>query len=338
MGCGRWDCIVIPKRFTQFFGTFQVEKTATERSGTVITVIGSLNMDLVTYVTRLPQIGETIIGKDFKQMPGGKGANQADAIAKLGVPVKMLGGIGADALGEALLASLHKDGVDISQIGRFTDISTGIATITVDSDGHNCIIVTPGANYRFLAEHVYNLQKAVADSQIIVTQLEIPLETVRYSLKLAKKFGKTTILNPAPACELDDALLSCVDLLIPNETELELLNGTPLHTEMEIFDAARAMVKRGVQEVIVTLGEKGCIYVNSERSRSFEAYHVNAVDTTAAGDSFIGGLAVALSEGKQIEEAISFAMAVATLTVTKKGAQSSLPYRDEVEEFLRLKL
>jgi ribokinase len=293
-------------------------------------------MDLVTYVTRLSQIGETIIGQDFKQMPGGKGANQADAIAKLGVPVKMLGGVGNDAFGEALLAALDQDGVDASQIVRFEDISTGIATITVDSEGNNWIVVTPGANYRFLAEHVHNFQKAVADSQIIVTQLEIPLETVRYSLKLAKKFGKTTILNPAPACKLDDVLLSCVDLLIPNETELEFLSGTPLHTEADIVAASRRLIDRGVKEVIVTLGEKGCVYVNSELFRSFAAYQVDAVDTTAAGDSFIGGVAVALSEGKTVETAISFAMAVAALTVTKKGAQCSLPYRHEVEELLTM--
>jgi ribokinase len=302
----------------------------------MITVIGSLNMDLVTYVTRLPQTGETIIGKDFKQMPGGKGANQADAIARLGAPVKMLGGVGTDAMGAALLASLHQDGVDISQIDRFSDTSTGIATITVDSDGHNCIVVTPGANYRFLAEHVHNLEKTVVDSQIIVTQLEIPVETVRHSLVLAKKLGKATILNPAPAFELDNTLLSCVDLLIPNETELELLSGTPLHTETEIIDAGRTMINRGVKAVIVTLGEQGCIYVDSEGSRSFEAYQVDAVDTTAVGDSFIGGLAVALSEGKTVEAAISFAMAVAALTVTKKGAQSSLPYRREVEALLKM--
>jgi ribokinase len=300
----------------------------------VITVIGSLNMDLVTYVTRLPQSGETIIGKDFKQAPGGKGANQADTIAKLGVPVRMLGAVGADAMGKTLLTTLHKDGVDILQIERFTDISTGIATIIVDSAGNNCIVVTPGANYRFFAEHVNNLQKAVADSQIIVTQLEIPLATVCYSLELAKKLGKTTILNPAPACELDDALLAYVDILIPNETELELLSGASLQTEGDIITAARRLINRGVKEVIVTWGEQGCIYVNSEGFRSFEAYQVAAVDTTAAGDSFIGGLAVALSERKTIEEAILFAMAVAALTVTKKGAQSSLPYRHDVEELL----
>jgi ribokinase len=300
----------------------------------VITVIGSLNMDLVTYVARLPQSGETIIGKEFRQIPGGKGANQADAIAKLGAPVKMLGGIGADAMGEALLASLRQDGVDISQIERFADTSTGIATITVDDDGNNCIVVTPGANYRISAGYIQNLQAALDVAKLIVTQLEIPVETVRYLLQLAKKLDKTTILNPAPACALDDALLSCVDLLIPNETELELLSGASLHTEADIIAASRMLINRGVKEVIVTLGEQGCIYVDSEGFRSFEAYHVDAVDTTAAGDSFIGGLAVALSEGKTIEEAIPFAMAVGALAVTQKGAQSSLPYRREVEELL----
>lgn len=294
-------------------------------------------MDLVTYVTRLPQIGETVIGKDFKQMPGGKGANQADAIAKLGAPVRMLGGVGEDALGKALLTSLHKDGVDISQIESFTGCSTGIATITVDEEGNNWIVVTPGANFRFLAERIENSKSAIAASKIIVTQLEIPVETVRYSLKLAKELGKTTILNPAPACALNDALLSNVDILIPNETELELLSGAPLPTEAEIIAAARKLIHRGVKEVIVTLGAKGCIYVNSTRYRIFEAYHVDTVDTTAAGDSFSGGLAVALSEGQTIEEAISFAMAVAALTVTKKGAQESLPYRPEVEEFLKIR-
>jgi ribokinase len=291
-------------------------------------------MDLISYVTRLPQTGETIISKDFKRMPGGKGANQADAIAKLGVPVKMLGGVGEDALGKALLTSLHKDGVDISQIESFTGCTTGMATITVDEAGHNCIVVTPGANYRFAGERLENSKPAIAASEIIVTQFEIPVETVRYSLELAKQLGKTTILNPAPACALGDTLLSNVDLLIPNETELEFVSGASSHTATEISAAARKLINRGVKEVIVTLGAKGCIEVNSDHARIFEAYKVDAVDTTAAGDSFIGGLTVALSEGKTIEEAISFAMAVAALTVTKKGAQSSLPYRDEVEEFL----
>lgn len=301
----------------------------------MITVIGSLNMDLVAYAKRIPKIGETVIGKDFKQIPGGKGANQADAIAKLGIPVKMLGCVGDDMMGETLLASLHKDGVDISHIFRSEKTSTGIATIAVDDEGNNTIVVVPGANYKLTPDHIQDMTKIIMDSDIIVTQLEIPLETVKFSLETAKKFGKTTILNPAPACQLDDSLLSCVDLLIPNETELQLLTGGSLLNEEEIVKAARIMIARGVKEVIVTIGKRGCVYVNSQDARSFQAYNVDAIDTTAAGDSFIGGIAGALSEGKTMEAAIDFAMAVAALTVTKRGAQDALPYRHEVEEFMR---
>jgi ribokinase len=292
-------------------------------------------MDLVTYVGRMPKIGETVIGKDFKQIPGGKGANQADTIARLGVPVKMLGAVGDDLIGKTLLASLHKDRVDISRILLFKDASTGVATINVDDDGNNYIVVTSGANYRFLPEHLHNVKEALNDSKIIVTQLELPLKTAKYSLKLARELHKTTILNPAPAFKLDDEVLSYVDLLIPNETELEILSGLPVRNEAEIIAAARVMINRGVYDVIVTLGGKGCIYVNPQYFRIFEAYKVDVVDTTAAGDSFIGAMAVALSEGKKVEEAISFAMAVAALTVTKKGAQESLPYRCDVEKFIR---
>jgi ribokinase len=293
-------------------------------------------MDLVTYVGRMPKIGETVIGKDFKQMPGGKGANQADAVAKLGVPVKMVGGVGDDFVGKALLDSLHKDGVDISRIVHFANVATGIATITVDDEGNNCIVVAPGANYSLSLAHLKNIKDATVDSNFVVTQLEIPLETVKCALEIAKQLGKFTILNPAPACLLDDVLLSCVDLLIPNETELEVLSGVVASNEDEIVKAARLLINRGVKEVIVTVGEKGCIYVSSEHSRVFRAYKVDAVDTTAAGDNFIGSVTVALSEGKTIEAAIPFAMAAAALTVTKKGAQASLPYRDEVEEFISI--
>jgi ribokinase len=291
-------------------------------------------MDLVTYVTRLPKTGETIMGKEFQQMPGGKGANQADAIAKLGAPVKLLGCVGKDTIGKTLLASLYQDNVDVSRIAILENIPTGIATINVDRAGNNVIVVASGANSHFFPEQIPNLKELINASDLIVTQLETPLETVRYTLKLAKELGKTTILNPAPALELDAALLASVDILIPNETELERLSGRAVHNETEIIAAALILIKKGVKEVIVTIGERGCIYVGSEKTRTFSAYQVEAVDTTAAGDSFIGAIAVALSEGKNIAAAISFAMAVAALTVTKKGAQSSLPCRQEVEEFL----
>jgi ribokinase len=306
----------------------------------VITVIGSLNMDMVSYVTHLPKMGETVIGRDLKQIPGGKGANQADAVAKLGGSVRMLGSVGDDHTGRILLDSLHNDGVDISQITLLQDVPTGIATINVDAGGNNFIVVAPGANYQFVLGREQNMEKlkeSIAASTIVVSQLEIPVETVRYSLQEAKELGKFTILNPAPACALDDTLLSCVDLLIPNETELEILSGLPVRNEAEIIAAAKFMVDRGAKEVIVTVGDKGCVDVTSEHYRIFDAYRMDTVDTTAAGDSFIGAMALALSEGKETEEAIGFAMAVAALTVTKKGAQESLPYRWEVEEFLNMK-
>jgi ribokinase len=293
-------------------------------------------MDLVTYVERMPKIGETILGRDFKQIPGGKGANQAAAIAKLGAKVKLLGCVGMDGMGNMLLDSLQKDEVDISHIICFKDIPTGIAAITVDKAGKNYIVVAPGANYRLLPEQLQDFRRTITDSQVVVTQLEIPSETVRYSLGQAKECSKLTILNPAPALNLDDDLLSYVDLLIPNETELEVLSGRPVRNETEIIEAAQVMIKRGIKELIVTIGEKGCIYINERQHKSFAAYKVNPIDTTAAGDSFIGATAVALNEGKAIEEAISFAMAVAALTVTKKGAQSSLPYRHEVENLLKI--
>ncbi len=302
----------------------------------MITVIGSLNMDLVTYVDSMPRIGETVMGREFKQIPGGKGANQADAIAKLGASVKMLGCIGADGVGDILLDCLKKDGVDVSQIMRFEDVSTGVASITVDGAGNNYIVVAPGANYQLLPGQIRAARKAIIDSKIIVTQLEIPLETMGYSLQLAKELGKTTILNPAPASNLDADLLSSVDLLTPNETELEILSGRPVRNETEIIEAAHEMIKRGIKELIVTTGQKGCIYINDECHKSFSAHEVNAVDTTAAGDSFTGAIAVALNEGKSIIEAIHFATAVAALTVTRKGAQSSLPYRNEVEDFIKM--
>ena len=302
----------------------------------MITVVGSLNMDLVTYTSRMPAAGETIIGKSFRQIPGGKGANQADAIAKLGAEVKMIGCVGCDGMGTALLDSLRNDGVDVTMVKRVDGISTGIASITVDSSGSNSIIVVPGANGRLSIEDLQASLEAIENSEIVVAQLEVPIETVRFAIKTAKQMGKLTILNPAPAAELEDEFLSNVDILVPNETELELLSGIRIHNEAELERAAQLLINKGVQELIVTLGSKGCVHLNKPGSKAYPAYKVDAIDTTAAGDSFIGALAAAISEGKTLEEAIRFATAVGALTVTKEGAQSSLPFRKEVEAFIRL--
>lgn len=301
----------------------------------MITVIGSLNMDLVTNAPRMPKVGETIMGKSFKQVPGGKGANQADAIAKLGLAVKMVGCTGEDELGNMLIKSLQNDGVDISHITRIKGISTGIASITVDADGNNCIIVVSGVNNMLTVERVQEAIKAIKEASVVVAQLEIPIETVKYALKSAKQLGKITILNPAPAAGLDDEMFANIDILIPNETELEAISGIKITNNDDIFAAAQLLISKGVRELIVTLGDKGCIHVSKQGSNIYKACKVKAVDTTAAGDSFIGALAAAISEGKALEDAIKFATAVGALTVTKEGAQSSLPLRAEVEEFMK---
>jgi ribokinase len=301
----------------------------------MITVVGSLNMDLVTYTGRMPVTGETIMGKSFRQIPGGKGANQADAIAKLGAKVKMIGCVGCDDMGDTLLEALQNDGVDVAMVKRVEGISTGIASITVDASGNNCIIVVPGANYKLSIGDLEASYEVIQNSEVVVAQLEVPIEAVKFAIKTAKQMGKLTILNPAPAIELEDEFLSNVDILVPNDTELELLSGIKVNKVGDLESAAQVLINKGVRELIVTLGSKGCIHINKSGSKAYPAYKVSAIDTTAAGDSFIGAVAVAISEGKSLEEAIIFATAVGALTVTKEGAQSSLPVREEVEAFIR---
>lgn len=303
----------------------------------MITVIGSLNMDLVTYTGRMPVTGETIMGKSFRQIPGGKGANQAAAIAKLGTKVAMIGCVGRDGMGSTLLDALQKDGVDISKVKEVEGVATGIAAITVDAAANNCIIVVPGANNCLSPEDLAAAQETINRSEAVVAQLEVPLETVKVGLEIAKKLGKLTILNPAPAVPLPDEFLVLVDILVPNDTELELLSGIQAHNEEELQKAAQVLLNKGIKELIVTLGSKGCMHINSSGAKFYGAHKVHAIDTTAAGDSFIGGLSTAINEGKTLEEAILFATAVGALTVTKEGAQSSLPYRAEVEAFIQSK-
>jgi len=300
----------------------------------MITVVGSLNMDLVTYTSRMPVAGETILGRSFRQIPGGKGANQADGIAKLGAKVKMIGCVGCDEMGDILLKSLKNDGVDVEMVKRVEGISTGIASISVDASGNNSIIVVPGANYKLSIEDILASDDVIQKSDVVVAQLEVPIETVKHAMNTAKQMGKLTILNPAPAVALEDEFLSAVDILVPNNTELELLSGVQINNQDDLECAAQVLLNKGVRELIVTLGSKGCIHINKHGLKAYPAYKVQAVDTTGAGDSFIAAFAVAISEGKNFEDAILFATAVGALTVTKEGAQSSLPRREEVEAFI----
>ncbi|MDF2613340.1 MAG: rbsK [Clostridia bacterium] len=300
----------------------------------MITVIGSLNMDLVTKTDKVPKVGETFLGADFKQAAGGKGANQADAIAKLGGKVAMIGRVGNDQFGHTLMKSLECDGVEVSCIQITEGTSTGIATIIVNGDGDNSIIVVPGANFKLTPEDVDDAEVVIKNSDIMIAQLEVPIDTIKYAFKKAKEYGKYTILNPAPARELDEDLLKMTDLLVPNETELEILTGRTLVTKEDMLAASKELMQKGVKEMMVTLGSNGCLHIDKTSSTHYPAHLVEAVDTTAAGDSFIGAIATAFSEGKSIEEAINFASKVSALTVTRAGAQDSLPTKKEVEEYM----
>ena len=297
-----------------------------------ICVIGSLNMDLVVNVDTMPKPGQTIIGSNFKEVPGGKGANQAVAMARLNGNVSMIGKVGEDGFGQTLINSLKNDKVDTTYI-QTAKGATGVALITVDKNAQNSIVVSPGANFEVKEDDIDNNIEAIKNSDIVVLQLETPLNTIKYALYKAKELNKYTILNPAPAVKLDDEIIKNVDLLTPNETELEIISGVSIETEEDIQKAAQIMIEKGVKELIVTLGSKGSLYINKEKSMFKKAYKVEAVDTTAAGDSYTGALAVALSQDKCIEDAMDFASKVGALSVLKEGAQSSLPTLEDVENF-----
>lgn len=300
-----------------------------------VVVVGSINMDLVTRCKRAPKGGETLFGEEFSQVPGGKGANQAVAIGKLGTNVIMLGKIGKDSFGKDMLVSMEKNGVNIQHIEE-GEKATGIAKIIVEESGQNRILVVAGANSEVDKEYVDRHLAAIKESDIVVTQLEIPIETVEYTLKKAKEFGKITILNPAPARELSDEIIKNSDFIIPNESELALITGMAVETEEEIKKVGKKLLDMGVKNLIITLGSKGSLHLNRDKCEFHSAYKVKAIDTTAAGDSFIGGVVRELN-GDNISEAIEFGTKVSAIAVTKKGAQTSIPTIEEVIEFKGVK-
>ncbi|WP_297598808.1 ribokinase [uncultured Cetobacterium sp.] len=297
-----------------------------------IVVVGSINMDLVTICERAPRGGETLLGKKFMQIPGGKGANQAVAIGKMHSDVTMLGKVGKEGMGDILLNSMKNDGVNISNI-EYSEESTGIAKIIVEENGQNRILVVPGANYSVDNNYIDRHMDAIKNSDIVVAQLEIPIETVKYVFKKAKELGKITILNPAPAVKLDDEIIANSDYIIPNETELELLSGIPTTDEEGVEKAAQFLLNKGVKGLIVTLGNKGSMFIDKNSHRKFNAYKVKAVDTTAAGDSFIGGFVNGIATGLTFEESIDRGTKVAAISVTRMGAQTSIPTLEEVLNF-----
>lgn len=300
-----------------------------------VVVVGSINMDLVTMCQRVPKAGETIFGDRFFQVPGGKGANQGVAMRKLGTKVTMLGKVGEDSFGNDLINSMKNSGVNTDYIERSKN-STGIAKIIVEANGQNRILVVSGANMDVDKEYIDRHIDVIKDADIVVTQLELPLPTVEYVLGKAKEFDKLTILNPAPAEPLNEKIIRSSDIIIPNETELSFITRMPTDTDEEIKAACEKLLDIGVKELIVTLGSKGSLHINREKSQFHSAYMVKAIDTTAAGDSFIGGFVKALNKNN-IDEAIEFGTKVSAIAVTRIGAQSSIPTLKEVNEFQGVK-
>jgi len=280
-------------------------------------------------------MGETIIGTGFHTAAGGKGANQAVAAAKLGAEVYFIARIGQDMFGDQSIENFRRVGVDVSAIVRDEERPSGVALIFVDDRGENMIVVEPGSNMALSPEDVREGLQRQPRPDIILTQLETPLDTVRYVMEYARREGIPTILNPAPARELDDALLAHVSYLTPNETEAEILTGLSVKDEESAAQAGRHLLHRGVGHVIVTLGRRGALWVHAEGEELIPTWEVEAVDTTAAGDAFNGALAVALAEGKPLLEAIRFANAAGALSVTRLGAQPSMPGLKEVEALLQ---
>lgn len=290
-------------------------------------------MDIVVEIPVMPQKGETISGKSISYLPGGKGANQAVAIGKLGGQVAMIGAIGTDAAGQVLLKNLKASGVDASGIELLPELPTGQAFITVDQNGENAIIIIAGANGQVSVEMVEKHRKLMEEADIILMQLEIPIESVYYVKAMAKQLGKLVIIDPAPAVSgLPGDFWKDVDYIKPNETEIEILTGRKCSTKEEVLLAARDLIAEGVSNVIVSLGSKGCLWVTGQTEEFFPSIRVDAVDTTAAGDCFIGAFAEALSEERPVREAIAFAQSAAAYSVRHKGAQSSLPLRKELEK------
>jgi ribokinase len=296
-----------------------------------ILVAGSLNADLVVRTPRFPQPGETISGEDLHVIPGGKGANQAVAAARHGTQVSMLGRVGRDDFGDFLLENLKSNSVD-SRYVRRDDASTGTAIIIVDSSGQNSIVISPGANGQVTEQDMENA--SFPDFKLLLLQLEIPIPAVLAAARRARENGLGVILNPAPAGDLPEELIALTDFLIPNETELGLLSGMEVPDIASAELAAKSLLERGVGTIIVTLGSKGALIVTANQVTHVETFKVDVVDTTAAGDSFIGGFAYKLLESGDLQEAVRYGCACGALATTKFGAQPSLPTREEVERFI----
>jgi ribokinase len=295
-----------------------------------VVVVGSLNMDLVLPVPRFPEPGETLSGGALRLVPGGKGANQAVACARLGAPAALVGLVGADNFGSELLAALQRDPIDLRHVDTTAQAATGVAMIMVDAAAQNRIALAPGANAALTPAHIDAAGALIDRAALLIVQLEIPLATVLHAIERAARAGRPIMLNPAPAQLLPSALWPAIDYLVVNETEAGLLAGSAVTDPQSAASAALALRQRGARQVLVTLGAQGVVIADAAGTRHCAAPAVLAVDTTAAGDTFIGGVAAGLSEGLSLDCAVQLGMAAAALCVTRVGAQSSIPYRAEL--------
>ncbi|WP_455628419.1 ribokinase [Parabacteroides chinchillae] len=298
-----------------------------------ILVVGSSNTDMVIKTEHLPRPGETVLGGTFFMNPGGKGANQAVAISRLGGKVSFVCKTGSDIFGHQSQQLFEEEGIDTSYIFSDPNNPSGVALITVDAHAENCIVVASGANANLLPSDLAQAIEAIDEADLILMQLEIPMETVEYVAEIAYRKNKKVILNPAPACPLPSSLLQHLYMITPNETEAEMISGIKITDEISAGEAAKRISDMGVQCVIITLGSKGALVYQDSVVDIIPALKVNAVDTTAAGDIFNGALTVALSEGRDLPDAVRFACKASAISVTRVGAQSSAPYRNEVDIF-----
>lgn len=301
----------------------------------MILILGSINIDLVAAVDEIPRVGETVMGRSFNKYPGGKGANQAVCAAKLKSEVVFLGKVGYDDSGNFMLERMEKSGVNVSCIER-SKASTGTAVISVDAKGQNCIIVVPGANFCVDCAYIDKNAGAIKNCDLIVAQHETPIEATERAFEIAKKYNKTTILNPAPAEKISEKMLALTDILVPNEHELSRITGLSCETYDEMAKAGRMLVEKGIKIVLVTLGAEGVMLFDKNTEKHFPAIKIpKVVDTTAAGDSFLGGFTAMYSKTKDMFRSIDYGQKAASYSIQYSGAQSSMPEYAEFENYLK---